>query len=92
MPALEWPLDLDERWKSGGKDMFSFRGFTGGERGLCVFFSFFFPFGRGEWIGGHPRHLCKLFLAKKDESRRMLKGLLFVHPVKHSAGQIFFSP
>ena len=60
---------------------------------MCVFFffSFFSPFGRGEWIGGHPSHLCKLFLAKKDESRRMLKGLLFVQPVKHSAGQIFFS-
>lgn len=61
------------------------------ERGLCFSLPIFFLLAHGNGFGGHPSHLCQLFLAKGMKVVKDVEGLsVFSTFFYHYAGQISF--
>jgi len=81
-----------ERWKET-EMFFCLEAYSDIVREDCVFFRQFFSSWHGGMdLGGHPSHLCHLFLAKGMKVVKGVEGLIvFSTFFYHYAGQNFFS-
>ena len=58
---------------------------------MCFFLPIFFLLARGNGFGGHPSHLCQLFLAKGMKVVKDVEGLIVFSTFFYQyAGQFFF--